>query len=302
MPEIKCLDHRAGKDWTLYNGDCVEVVRQLPSNSVDLAVFSPPFANVYTYSDSPRDMGNCDDYAQFIEGYSFLVAELLRVLRPGRMAVVHCKDVVRYKGSHGRAGLADFPGMLIRAHEEGGFQYHSRCTLWRDPVTEMQKTKAHGLLWMQLRKDSTFSRMGLPEYLLMFRKWAEDGQEDEVVPVTHTKAEFPVEQWQQWASPVWMDVRHTDTLNVAAARDDQDEKHMCPLSLDVIHRAVVLYSNPGEVVLSPFAGVGSEGVGALREKRRFVGVELKPSYFQRAAINLADAEGSEQLGLFGARS
>lgn len=299
---INCLNHDAGKAWTMYHGDCVEVLRQIPDDSIDLLVYSPPFANVYTYSDSSRDMGNVESYAEFIEAYSFLVRELYRVLRPGRMAVVHCKDVVRYKGSHGRAGLADFPGMLIQAHEAGGFQYHAKTTLWRNPVTEMQKTKAHGLLYKQLRTDSTFSRMGLPEYLCMMRKWPKDDEDPNVIPVPHTRDGITLDQWQQWASPVWMDVDHTDTLNVVAARDAEDEKHMCPLSLDIIRRAVTMYSNPGEVVLSPFAGVGSEGVGALRLGRRFVGVELKDSYFRRASINLREEENSEQIGLFGAAS
>jgi DNA modification methylase len=325
MNTINCLDSAHGENWSMYHGDCIEVLRQFPDNTVDLQLYSPPFANVYTYSDSPRDMGNCNDYAEFIEAYGFLARELYRVLRPGRVAVVHCKQVVNYRGAHGRAGLVDFRGMLIRAHEEAGFKYHSEVMLWTDPVTEMQKTKAHGLLYKQLRADSTFSRAGLPEYLVILRKWPEDEEQEALVsPVTHALRENGPEHiklvdregdcWQDWASPawwndpgipegwkdpVWADVQHTETLNVKAAREDGDEKHMCPLSLDVIRRATTLYSRPGDVVLSPFGGVGSEGYGSVQLGRRYVGVELKESYFKRACVNLRDAENIDQLTLFG---
>lgn len=298
---IKCLDSQHGTDWSLYRGDCVEVVRQMPDASVDFSVYSPPFANLYTYSDSERDMGNCEDDAEFLEHYSFLVREMFRVLRPGRLVAVHCKDLVNYKSSAGMAGLRDFPGELIRIHEAAGFSYHSRVTVWKCPKTEMQRTKAHGLLFKQLRRDSTFSRAGLAEYVLVFRKWAADDSETDqelVSPVTHTAADFPLEQWQRWASPVWMDIDQTNVLNTAAAREDRDSKHMCPLQLDLIERCLVLWSNPGDVVLSPFAGVGSEGHMALRVGRKFAGVELKDSYFQEAARNLGAARS--QLGLFGA--
>jgi len=284
----------------MYHGDAVEVVRQMPDYSVDLCLFSPPFANVYTYSDSDRDMGNVEDEADFIEGYRYLARELYRVTRPGRVAAVHCKQTIRYTGAHGRAGWHDFRGDLIRVHEQEGWRYASEFVLWTDPVVEQRKTNNQRLLYCQVRKDSTFSGAGMPEYLLIFRKWAEDGDEEEVVvPVPHTREEFTLEQWQRWASPVWMNVQHTKTLNVRAARDDKDEKHMCPLSLDVIERACVMYSNPGEVVLSPFAGVGSEGVGSLRLGRKFVGVELKSSYFRRACVNLTEECAAGQQGLFG---
>ncbi len=300
MNEIKCLDSGAGRNWTMYNGDCVEVVRQMPRASVDVALFSPPFAQVYTYSDSTRDMGNVNDEEEFLQGYRFLARELYRVLRPGRVAVVHCKQTIRYTGAHGRAGWHDFRGDLIRIHEDEGLRYASEFVLWTDPVVEQRKTNNQRLLYKQIRTDSTYSGAGMPEYLLIFRRWAEEGEQEEVVPVPHTVTEFPLEQWQQWASPVWMDVRHTETMNVSIARDDKDEKHMCPLSLDVIRRALVLYSNPGEVVLSPFGGVGSEGVGALRLGRKFVGVELKDSYFRRACVNLAAEEKCNQVDMFGA--
>lgn len=296
---VQCLDSASGNGWTLYRGDCVEVVRQLPDRSVDLSLFSPPFAQVYTYSDSQRDMGNVDDEAGFVEGYRFLARELYRVTRPGRLAVVHCKQTIRYQGSHGRAGWHDFRGDLIRVHEDEGWQYASEFVLWTDPVVEQRKTNNRRLLYKQLRTDSTFSGAGMPEYLLVFRRWATPEEESEVAPVEHTHESFPLDQWQRWASPVWYDVDHTDTLNVQAARDDRDERHMCPLSLDVIRRALTLYSRPGDVVLSPFAGVGSEGVGSLKLGRRFVGVELKDSYFAQATINLTEASRTDQVSLFG---
>lgn len=297
--KIRCLAEAHGERWSLYNADCVDLARQIPDRSIDFSVYSPPFANLYTYSDSMLDMGNCEDDAGFLEHYRFLVDELHRVLVPGRLVAVHCKDLVNYKGRDGMAGLRDFPGDLIRVHQAAGFALHSRVTIWKCPVTEMQRTKAHGLLYKTLRADSTFSRQGLAEYLLVFRKWAREGEENFVKPVPHVAEEFTLDQWQQWASPVWMDVDQTDVLNVKAARDDHDEKHMCPLQLDVIERAVGLWSNPGDVVLSPFAGIGSEGHGALLLGRRFLGVELKGSYFESAIPYLQAAERGElQQDLF----
>jgi len=292
---MNVLDQIHRPQWSLYNGDSVEVIRGLPDQSVDLSVYSPPFSSLYTYSASERDMGNAANDAEFLEHYGFLVGELLRITKPGRLCAVHCKDLVDYKGSAGRAGLRDFPGDLIRVHESKGWKYHSRCTVWKSPVVEMQRTKAHGLLYKQLRSDSTFSRMGLAEYVLYFRRWAAEGED--VVPVTHTQDSFPLAQWQEWASPVWMTIDQTNVLNVEQARSDRDEKHMCPLQLDLIERVVRLYSNAGEVVFSPFAGIGSEGVVALRCDRRFVGVELKPEYYAHALRNLDAAD--RQLGLFG---
>lgn len=284
---VNCLDAGMGEGWAAYRGDCVDVVRQLPDASVHLSVFSPPFSGLYIYNDSEADMGNSASDAEFLAHYRFLAAELFRVTKPGRLCVVHCKDLVFYRTQTGHdAGLRDFPGMLVRAHQEAGFTFHSRVTVWRDPVREMTKTKAHGLLYKQLRTDSSFSRQGLPEYLLVFRRWAREGEA--VEPVTHTQESFPLPQWQEWASPVWMNTRETDVLN--AQRDPADEKHICPLPLDLIKRAVHLWSNPGDVVLSPFMGIGSEGHGALKAGRRFVGVELKESYWRQACRHLAAAE------------
>jgi DNA modification methylase len=285
---IKCINDVHGDGFAAYHGDCVEVVSQLPDNSIGHAIYSPPFSNLYIYSESERDMGNSASDDEFLEHYRFLVREIYRCLKPGRIAAVHCKDLVNYKGRDGMAGLRDFPGELIRIHQEEGFSYHSKCTIWKDPVIEMQRTKAHGLLYKQLRADSTFSRQGMAEYLIAFRKWADDDGVG-VEPVTHTRTDFELDQWQRWASPIWMDIRQTHVLNVQAAREDQDEKHICPLQLDVIERSLVLWSNPGDVVLSPFMGIGSEGYVSLQQGRKFVGVELKESYFQQSVKNLQNA-------------
>lgn len=287
MDQIRCLNASEGEHYKAINGDCVDVMRQLPSNSIDLSVYSPPFSGLYIYNDSAADMGNSSNDAEFFEHYSFLLTELYRATVPGRLSVVHCKDLVFYKTQRGTAGLRDFPGGIIRAHEEAGFNFHSRITIWRCPVREMTKTKAHGLLYKQVRADSTFSRQGLPEYFLVFRKWCEEG--DEPRPVTHTFESFPLDQWQEWASPVWMQTRETDVLNAEAARRPEDEKHICPLPLDLTTRAITMWSNPGDVVLSPFMGIGSEGVSALKLRRKFIGIELKESYWRQACRYL-DAE------------
>lgn len=284
-----------GKGYALYRGDCVEVLAQLPAGSVDFSVYSPPFSSLYIYSDSERDMGNCADDAEFFAHYAHALAEIHRVTKPGRLTAIHVKDLVYYRNQRGTAGLRDFTGGCIAAHLAAGFDLHSRVTIWRDPVREMQKTKAHGLLYKTLRTDAAHSRQGLPEYLVVFRKWARDG-ETEAPPVTHDPADFPLEQWQRWASPVWMDTRETDVLNVQVARRDRDEKHLCPMPLDLTERAVRLWSNPGDVVLSPFMGIGSEGVVSLRCGRRFVGVELKDSYFAQAVRNVRDAHATTAYG------
>ena len=283
---IRCLGDAHGEGWTAYHGDCVDVLRQLPDSCIDFSVYSPPFAGLYIYNDSISDMGNCADDREFGEHYRFMVRELYRAMKPGRIVAVHCKDLVYYRNQRGTAGLRDFPGDLIRYHTEAGFDFHSRVTIWRCPVREMTKTKAHGLLYKQLRADSTFSRQGLPEYFVVFRKWAHE--DEQVQPVTHTHASFPLDQWQEWASPVWMDTRETDVLN--ARRDPRDEKHICPLPLDLAARATLLWSNFGDVVLSPFMGIGSEGFVSLKHRRRFVGVELKESYWRAACRNLQAAE------------
>lgn len=288
MAEIRCLNEHHGDSFVAYHGDCVDVVRQLPDNSIGFSVYSPPFSGLYIYNDSEADMGNSSNDDEFMEHYAYLAKELYRVMRPGRIVAVHCKDLVFYKNQRGKAGLRDFPGMLIRAHEDEGFTFHSRVTVWRDPVREMTKTKAHGLLYKQLRADSSFSRQGLPEYILAFRKWAAEDDSEDVSPVTKTSADFPLPWWQETASPVWMNTRETDVLN--AHRDPADEKHICPMPLDLTTRATALWSNPGDTVLSPFMGIGSEGFVALKNRRRFVGVELKETYWRQACRHLAGAE------------
>lgn len=290
---IRCLGEHHGEAFSLYHGDCVSVVGQLPNESVGFSVYSPPFSNLFCYSDSAADMGNAATDAEFLQHYGFLLTEMLRVTMPGRLSAVHCSDLPLQKWRDGVIGIKDLSGQIIRAHEAAGWVLHSRVTIWKCPVVEMTRTKALGLLYKQLQKDSARSRTGMADYLLVFRKPGDNAQ-----PINHTPSEFPLDQWQEWASPVWMTVNQTNTLNAAVAREDRDERHLCPLQLDVIDRALVMWSNAGDTVLSPFAGIGSEGVGALRRKRRFVGVELKAGYFVQASRNL-DAE-DRQRELFAA--
>ncbi|NLF19181.1 MAG: site-specific DNA-methyltransferase [Lentisphaerae bacterium] len=293
-------DQTIAETWAVYNGDCVEVMRELPAGKVGMALFSPPFADLYCYSDNPQDLGNCGSYDAFFEHFAFVIEGLRRVLMPGRLCVVHCIDIPAMKERDGYIGLKDFPGDIIRAFQSAGFVYHSRHVVWKDPLIEATRTKALGLMHQQLCKDSSRCRAGLPDYVLAFRAPGENE-----TPVTHVEglarycgSDDPggdgVKRshniWRRYASPVWMDVRQTHTLNYRAARDAKDEKHICPLQLDVIERACVLWSNPGEVVLSPFAGVGSEVYGAVLNGRKGVGIELKPSYYRQACRNLAAAE------------
>ena len=288
---VKCLDEAHGERYAAYHGDCVDVVRQLPDASVGFSVYSPPFSNLFVYSDSAADMGNAGSDGEFLEHYGYLLAELARVTKPGRLSAVHCSDLPLTKWKDGVIGIKDLSGDIIRAHQAAGWVLHSRITVWKCPVVEMTRTKALGLLYKQLKKDSTRSRAGMADYLLVFRAPGENAE-----PVGHDAEDFPVEQWQQWASPVWMDIQQTNTLNAAVAREAADERHLCPLQLDLIKRALILWSNPGDVVLSPFMGIGSEGVESLREKRRFVGVELKEAYF-RQAVKALDAV-DRQRGMF----
>lgn len=278
---VTCIDESAGENYRLFHGDCVPLCQQMPENSIDLAVYSPPFSSLFIYSESIADMGNSADDKEFLENYYYLAKELYRCVKPGRLVVVHCKELVYYQNQRGTAGLRDLPGDLIRVHEAAGWDFHSRRTIWRCPVSEMTKTKAQGLLYKQLRANSTYSRAGLPEYLLWFRKWPRDGQD--VNPVTHGRDGFPLDKWQRWASPVWLDTRPTDVLNVQAARASRDERHICPLPLDLIERSILMGTNPGEIVLDPFAGIGSTGVVAIKSRRKFIGFELKDSYFKQAS-------------------
>lgn len=292
------VEHRIerGDRFELHLGDCVDVMREIPDNSVGLSVFSPPFANLYVYSDALADMGNCVDHDEFFEHFAYLITELHRVTIPGRLVAVHVKDLPRYRNRDGAMGLLDFPGLTIRAFEEAGFTYHSRVTIWKDPVQEMQRTKSHGLLYKQLRADSCASRMGRADFVVAFRKWV-DGMDEFPDPVTHTRDEFPLDRWQKWASPVWDDIDEIRVLPYQQAKADSDEAHLCPLQLPVIERCVGLWSNPGDLVLSPFAGIGSEGYQALLMDRRFIGMELKAEYFEVALDHLQKAERYGQQSL-----
>lgn len=280
-----CLNDSHGDGWSAYCGDCVDVVKQLPDKSIGLALYSLPFSNLFVYSDSECDMGNSVDDDEFFVHYGFLIDDLMRVIKPGRLVIVHCSDIPLTKWKDGVVGINPLSDKITAAHRGAGMILHSKVTVWKDPVVEVTRTKALGLLYKQLKKDSTRSRVGMPDYLLVFRA---PGENDE--PVGQDESLFPVEQWQQWASPVWMDIRQTNTLNVAIARDDKDERHLCPLQLDLIERAILLWSNSGDVVLSPFMGVGSEGYVALKHHRRFIGIELKEAYWRVACRNLDNAE------------
>lgn len=288
------------KEYQLINGDCVEEIKKIESGSIHFSIFSPPFAELYVYSDDMRDMGNSKNYNEFFDHFSFLIPDLNRILMPGRLVAVHCMDLPIQKGKEGYIGLRDFSGMLIKAFLKNGFIYHDRITIWKDPVTEMQRTKALGLLHKQIRKDSTMCRTGNPDYLLVFRK---DG--DNPIPVINqdkdpSKANYiPVDLWQKYASPVWYDINYSDTLQFRTAREERDEKHICPLQLPTIERAIMLWTNENEIVFSPFAGIGSEIYQALIMNRKGIGIELKKSYFDVAERNCNNAiENKKQLILF----
>jgi hypothetical protein len=291
---VECLNVASGDNWTAFHGDCVDVVRQLPSESIHHSVYSPPFGSLFVYSESEADMGNSANDDEFAAHYGYLVRELFRVHKPGRLTSVHCTDLPLTKWKDGTMGIKDFSGQIIRIHEQAGWVLHSRVTIWKCPVVEMTRTKAHGLLYKTLQADSGRSRQGMPDYLLVFRKPGDNAE-----PIKHTPDDFPLLMWQEWASPVWMTVNQTNVLNVASAREAQDEKHLCPLQLDVIERSIHMWSNPGDVVLSPFMGIGSEGHGALKARRKFLGVELKESYWRQACRNLA-AASRDAVDLFDA--
>lgn len=272
-------------------GDCVQLIQHVPDNSVGFSIFSPPFAELYTYSDKLEDMGNSKDYNEFFNAFKFLVKELYRVMWSGRNVAVHCMDLPIQKGKEGYIGLRDFSGMILQCFEEVGFIYHSRVTIWKNPVTEMQRTKALGLLHKQVKKDSAMSHVGIPDYLMIFRK---DGEHEHPV-----HCNINVDTWQKWASPVWMDIDYSNTLNAQSGRDGSDEKHICPLQLDTIERAISLWSNEGDTVLKPFMGIGSEVYEAIKLKRFGLGFELKDSYFVESVKNVKQMEmQSKQTTLF----
>ena len=296
---MKVLDQRIESQWALYHSDCVDVIRGLPDDSIHYSIFSPPFASLYTYSASPRDMGNCASHEEFFEQFRFLIPELLRVTKPGRLVSFHCMNLPTSKARDGYIGITDFRGALIRAFVECGWIFHSEVCIWKDPVTAMQRTKALGLLHKQIKKDSCMSRQGIPDFLVTMRK---PGENPERVSHSGEGDDMPVGMWQRYASPVWMDIDPSDTLQYRSAREDDDERHICPLQLEVIRRALKLWTNPGDTVLSPFAGIGSEGHCALEMGRRFIGAELKRSYYDQACRNLeaASVDTSKQASLFAA--
>lgn len=326
---MKVLNQAAGRNWALYHADACEAIKEIPGDSIHYSIFSPPFASLYTYSNSERDMGNSKDGDEFIKHFGFLVSELYRVLVPGRLITIHCMDLPAMKERDGYIGLKDFPGELLRVFQDAGFIYHSRTVIWKDPLIEATRTKALGLMHKQLVKDSAMCRNGLPDYLITVRKPGDNlepiahpdgltdyvGTDEPIAPKkdpdlkdsrVHRKISMakkdPVYShhvWRKYASPVWMDIDQTNTLQRASAREEKDERHICPLQLDVIERALTLWSNEGDIVLSPFAGIGSEGYVAIQKGRRFVGFELKQSYYEQAEKNLTAAEKPEaQMTIF----
>lgn len=278
------INQEIAERFSLYNADCVELARSLPDASIDFSVYSPPFESLFVFSNSERDMGNNASSADFWMHYRFLIAEHIRIMKPGRLVAIHCMQLPTSKTRDGYIGLKDFRGEIIRAHQAAGFIYHSEVCIWKDPVVAMQRTKALGLLYKQLRKDSAMSRQGIADYLVVMRKPGDNPE-----PVTHTHESLPVDLWQRYASPVWMDINQSKTLQYMSARENDDERHISPLQLEVIERAIDLWTNPNDLVYTPFLGIGSEVYTALKMGRRGIGSELKPSYFKLAAENCKSA-------------
>jgi len=300
------INQEHSENYTMFNGDCVDVSQSLPDESIDFSIFSPPYLSLYTYSNSPRDMGNTRNDEEFMQGFSFLVDELYRLIKPGRIVAVDCMNVPMMKERDGHIGLKDFRGWIIQSFINKGFIFHSEHCMWKDPLIEATRTKALGLMHKQLCKDSSMCRAGIPQYIVAFRKPGLNKN-----PVAHnsglefyygddppTKGNMSHERWRRYASPVWTDVSFSDTLNFRAAREENDERHICPMSLDAIARCLTLWSNPDDVVLSPFAGIGSEGYQSLMMGRKFIGIELKESYFNQAIKNLNKAKPAQQMRLF----
>jgi DNA modification methylase len=286
------INQKITDKYSIFNADCVEVAENLPSDSIHYSMSSIPFASLYTYSNRERDMGNCRTYEEFAEHFAFLIYHWHRITMPGRLVSIHCMNLPTSKQHHGYIGIQDFRGDIIRWFQKAGFIYHSEVCIWKDPVIAMQRTKALGLLHKQIKKDSSMSRQGIPDYLVTFRK---PGSNPE--PVTHTNDSFPVAVWQQYASPVWMDINPSKTLQRESAREQCDERHICPLQLEVIERGIELWTNPNDVVYDPFGGIGSTGYVALKKGRRTLMTELKASYYRQMELNMAAAK-SDTAGLF----
>jgi DNA modification methylase len=304
---MRVIDQVQGENWSLIHGDCCEGIKDIPDGSIDYSIFSPPFASLYVYSDSERDMGNCESDDEFFRHFGFLTDNLFRVIRNGRLVSIHCMNLPSTIQNNGYIGIRDFRGDVIRTMVKSGFIYHSEVCIWKDPVLAMQRTKALGLLHKQVVKDSCMSRQGIPDYVCTFRK---PGKNEK--PVTgkfenfigdkstfENKGDVSIDIWQRYASPVWMDINQSRTLNGRLARDNEDDRHICPLQIDVIERCLDLWTNEGDVVMSPFAGIGSEGYVSLLASRKFIGFELKKSYFDMACKFLKEAESSvKQSSLF----
>lgn len=291
---MKVLDQHKGNNFIIYHGDGCEVMTGLKDESFDYSIFSPPFIDLYTYSNDVRDLSNNRNPEEFWEQFKIIVKELFRTLKKGRLVSIHCMDLPTMKYKDGFIGLKDFPGEITRLLQDNGFIYHSKVTIWKDPVVAMQRTKALGLLHKQIKKDSSMCRQGVADYIVTFRK---PGDNEE--PISHTNETYPVNHWQEVASPVWMDIKQSNTLQRKSAREEKDEKHISPLQLDVIERCVELWSNEGDVVFTPFMGIGSEVYQSLKMKRKGIGIELKESYYKQAVKNCISAENSpEQIDLF----
>lgn len=268
-------------NYALYHGDSCEIIKGIPDNSIHYTIFSPPFSSLYTYSNSDRDMGNSHSDNEFYKHFKYLAIELYRVTMPGRLLSFHCMDLPMMKERDGVIGLKDFPALVRQIFEDCGFIYHSKVTIWKNPVTEMQRTKAIGLLWKQIKKDSSMNRQGLPDYIITMRKPGDNPE-----AITHTDNTFPCDIWQQYASPVWMDINQSDTLQRDSARDDNDERHICPLQLEVIRRCIELWTNPNDIVYDPFGGIGSTPYAARKLRRRSIASELKESYYNQMVQNV----------------
>lgn len=285
---MNVIDQAVANRYALYHGDSVEITKEIPDNSIHYTIFSPPFSQLYVYSNSDRDMGNCKGDEEFYNHFKYLAKELYRITMPGRLLSFHCMDLHLMKSRDGVIGLKDFPALMLKIFQDCGFIYHSKVTIWKNPVTEMQRTKALGLLHKQIKKDSSMSRQGLPDYVITVRKPGDNPER-----VEHTNESFPVNVWQNYASPVWMDIRQSDTLQRKSARSEQDEKHICPLQLEVIQRCIELWTNPNDIVFDPFGGIGSTPYVALKLGRRGIASELKDSYFEQLKKNVESVAAEE---------